>query len=108
MKVFALTAALIGSAILAAPVVAAPVVAAPMETLTVIYRSPLDYALYQQKAEMLGVFHAEHGESIRIDAHEQLNEMAIAFSTMSPLALTHISSDAPQADNTARRMTAPQ
>jgi hypothetical protein len=103
MKVFALTAALIGSAILAAPVVAAP-----METLTVIYRSPLDYALYQQKAEMLGVFHAEHGESIRIDAHEQLNEMAIAFSTMSPLALTRISSDAPQADNTARRMTAPQ
>lgn len=103
MKVFALTAALIGSAILAAPVVAAP-----METLTVIYRSPLDYALYQQKAEMLGVFHAEHGESIRIDAHEQLNEMATAFSTMVPLTRTSFPADESNLGSASQLMTAPQ
>ncbi|WP_372872521.1 hypothetical protein [Shewanella sp.] len=96
------------AAIAATAAVTFPANASAMEVMTVVYRSPLDYALYQQKAEMLGVFHAEHGESIRIDAHEQLNEMANAFNAMFSLAQAPISSDLSLATKPIRLMTAPQ
>ncbi|QYJ79656.1 hypothetical protein [Shewanella acanthi] len=47
-----------------------------METITVTYRSPEDYALYQYTTEMLSAFHQEIREDISIQARNSLMEMA--------------------------------
>lgn len=99
MKAMFLTAALIG-----ATAITAPAMAAPMETMTVIYRSPLDYALYQQKAEMLGYFYAELDENIRTDARTVLHQMAKDFvKTNGQLAKRQ-----PQGWRDSRMVSAPQ
>jgi hypothetical protein len=51
----------------------------PMETITVIYRNPFDYALYQQTTEMLLSFNIELSQSIPFDAHQQNRQMAAEF-----------------------------
>ncbi len=42
----------------------------PMETVTVIYRTPFDYALYQQTTEMLTGFNRELGQKIIAQARQ--------------------------------------
>ena len=49
-----------------------------IETITVTYRDPLDYALYQHTTEMLSVFRLEIREDIGIQARNSLMEMAKA------------------------------
>ncbi|MFT6977550.1 MAG: hypothetical protein ACJAZA_001262 [Shewanella psychromarinicola] len=60
-----------------------PVMAAtnssPMETITVIYRNPFDYALYQQTTEILLSFNLELSQSIPLDAQQQSRQMAAEF-----------------------------
>ncbi|MDR9765050.1 hypothetical protein RJP56_03110 [Shewanella baltica] len=54
-------------------------VASPnIETITVTYRDPLDYALYQHTTEMLSAFRLEIREDIGIQARNSLMEMAKA------------------------------
>lgn len=60
--------------------------AAPMEVITVIYRTPVDYALYQQKAEIHGYFQAELNAAIRDDARSQMDNMRSDFGDTKPLA----------------------
>jgi len=56
-----------------------PVNAAPtMETITVSYRDPLDYALYLHTTEMLSEFRLQIREDISIQARNGLLEMANA------------------------------
>jgi len=51
--------------------------AAPqMETLTVTYRSPLDYALYQQTTETLSYFRIELAEDILSQSRASSRAMA--------------------------------
>lgn len=58
---------------------AANSVASPnIETITVTYRDPLDYALYQHTTEMLSAFRLEIREDIGIQARNSLMEMAKA------------------------------
>ncbi|OUS51752.1 hypothetical protein BM607_010975 [Shewanella sp. SACH] len=58
---------------------AANSVASPnIETITVTYRDPLDYALYLHTTEMLSAFRLEIREDIGIQAHNSLMEMAKA------------------------------
>lgn len=49
-----------------------------MEIITVTYRSPLDYALYQHTTEILSEFRLEIREDISIQARNGLLEMAKA------------------------------
>nr|WP_253724239.1 hypothetical protein [Shewanella baltica] len=49
-----------------------------IETITVTYRDPLDYALYQHTTEMLSAFRLEIREDIGIQARNSLMEMAKA------------------------------
>ncbi|MDR6962723.1 hypothetical protein [Shewanella putrefaciens] len=49
-----------------------------IETITVTYRDPLDYALYQDTTEMLSAFRFEIREDIGIQARNSLLEMAKA------------------------------
>lgn len=49
-----------------------------METITVSYRDPVDYALYLHTTEMLSVFRLEIREDISIQARNSLLEMANA------------------------------
>jgi hypothetical protein len=74
-----------------------PVMAAtnssPMETITVIYRNPFDYALYQQTTEMLLSFNLELSQSIPLDAQQQSRQMAAEFSVYSPQSITFNSND---------------
>ncbi|EGM71175.1 hypothetical protein [Shewanella sp. HN-41] len=49
-----------------------------MEIITVTYRSPLDYALYQHTTEILSEFRIEIREDISIQARNGLQEMAKA------------------------------
>ncbi|QYJ74364.1 hypothetical protein [Shewanella sp. FJAT-52076] len=74
MKALLMTSGLLGLTLLGNTALASP-----METMTVIYRSPVDYALYQQKAEMLGYFQLELHEGIRLEAKTQLRQMATRF-----------------------------
>lgn len=74
MKALLITSSLLGFTLLGTTALATP-----METMTVIYRSPVDYALYQQKAEMLGYFQLEVHEGIQLDAKSQLRQMATRF-----------------------------
>lgn len=54
-------------------------VASPnIETITVTYRDPLDYALYQHTTEMLSAFRLEIREDIGIQARNSLMDMAKA------------------------------
>lgn len=56
-----------------------PVNAAPtMETITISYRDPLDYALYLHTTEMLSEFRLQIREDISIQARNSLLEMANA------------------------------
>lgn len=49
-----------------------------METITVSYRDPLDYALYLHTTEMLSEFRLQIREDISIQARNSLLEMANA------------------------------
>ncbi|WP_297893311.1 hypothetical protein [Shewanella sp.] len=49
-----------------------------MEIITVTYRSPIDYALYQHTTEILNEFRLEIREDISIQARNSLLEMARA------------------------------
>jgi len=51
----------------------------PIETITVIYRNPFDYALYQQTTEMLLSFNLELSQSIPFYAQQQSRQMAAEF-----------------------------
>ncbi|MFB2725980.1 hypothetical protein ACE02H_00670 [Shewanella mangrovisoli] len=55
-----------------------------METITVNYRDPLDYALYLHTTEMLSVFRLEIREDISIQARNSLLEMANAAQFSQP------------------------
>ena len=48
----------------------------PMETVTVIYRAPFDYALYQQTTEMLTTFNRELPQKIIAQARQDNVAMA--------------------------------
>lgn len=57
----------------------ATVKTSPMETLKVTYRSPTDYALYQQTTQMLVQFNLELQNDIHWQIHDGIRGMANTF-----------------------------
>ncbi|QSX29174.1 hypothetical protein JYB88_13160 [Shewanella cyperi] len=77
--------------------------AAPeMETLTVTYRSPLDYALYQQTTETISFFRIELAQDILAQSRASSRAMASHYLSHNGVADTRLFP--PQSDwLTARR-----
>ncbi|WP_351076802.1 hypothetical protein [Shewanella sp. CAL98-MNA-CIBAN-0140] len=65
----------------------------PIETITVIYRSMFDYALYEQTTEMLLSFNRDLSQSNAVNAQQQSRQMAAEFGVYSPQSITFNSND---------------
>ncbi|MCE9679028.1 hypothetical protein LZP69_07490 [Shewanella sp. AS1] len=62
----------------------------PMETMTITYRSPLDYALYQYTIELLTQFRMEINSSIHTQAQISTQEMYEDFTASLDMNLPEV------------------